>query len=204
MDAAARLVRRRYDRIARFYDLLEAPMEHRVARWRREIAAELAGRVLEVGVGTGQNVPYYPPGVEVVAIDISHRMLARAKARFGDRANVRFAEMDAQRLAFADDTFDTVLATCVFCSVPDPVAGLREIGRVCRPGGRILLIEHVRSEKRLIGPLMDLLNPISLHLWGANINRRTIETIRAAGLDDVRVVDLWSDIFKRVAARPAR
>jgi len=91
--------------------------------------------------------------------------------------------MDAQALAFKDGRFDTVIATFVFCSVPDPVAGLRELRRVLRPDGQLLLLEHVRAEQPLVGALMDLLNPVATRMMGANINRRTVDNVRAAGFE---------------------
>lgn len=197
----ARIVRSRYDRIARFYDVLESPMERLATPWRTEIARELYGRVLEVGVGTGADVPYYPADIDVIAIDISGKMLWKAKAKFSDRNNVGFVQMDVERLAFADNTFDCVLTACVFCSVPDPVHGLREMRRVCKEGGKIVMLEHVRSERPLLGPLMDALNPIPLHLYGANINRRTLDNLRRAGLGNIDVEDLWLDIFKKIVVR---
>lgn len=110
--------------------------------------------------------------------------------------------MDAQHLDFDGNSFDTVVATCVFCSVPLPVTGLQEIHRVCKPGGTVLMLEHVRSEGPMLGPLMDILNPLPLHFYGANINRRTVDNLRRAGFYDVEVTDLWKDIFKRIIAHP--
>ncbi|HDL18033.1 MAG TPA: class I SAM-dependent methyltransferase, partial [Bacteroidetes bacterium] len=167
--------------------------------WRCDIMTEVFGNVLEVGVGTGKNIPYYPEKVEVVAIDFSPKMLNRARSRYGKiYRNVTFLEMDAQKLQFPDNTFDSVLTTCVFCSVPIPVQGMKEIRRVCKPGGRIVMLEHVRSEKKLLGPLMNLLNPIPLYLYGANINRDTVGNLREAGFSNIRVTDLWLDIFKKI------
>ena len=197
-------IKGRYSRIAGIYDALEAPMERAFAGWRQQLLAGARGRVLEVGVGTGKNLPYYPAETVVTAIDFSPNMIARARMRRDELGleNIDIKEMDVQALDFADDTFDTVVSTCVFCSVPLPVAGLRELRRVLKPDGRMLMLEHVRSEKPLVGFLMDILNPLPLYIYGANINRRTVENLRAAGFADIRENNLWVDIMKRIEARP--
>lgn len=178
------LARKRYDRAAPYYDLLEAPMERFLSsRWRTKLRKRIKGsRVLEAGVGTGKNLPYHPPGVQVTAIDFSPRMLERARGRKSALGlGVELAEMDVQHVGFKDHAFDAVFATFLFCSVPDPVLGLRELRRVCKPNGRLLLLEHVRPGNTLLGLLFDILNPLVVRLIGANINRRTVENVRRAG-----------------------
>lgn len=144
---------------------------------------------------------HYPPKAQMAAIDISDRMLAKARSRaLREHVDADLARMDAQHLEFADDTFDAVIATCVFCSVPDPVAGLREVRRVLKPGGRALFLEHVRSGNPVTGKMMDLLNPIAVRLSGANINRRTVENVRAAGFNDVEVESHMFGMIKTMTA----
>lgn len=203
-DRETAAARARYDRIAAIYDLIEAPMERgKFARWREKLWAEVKGpRVLEVGVGTGKNFPYYPKDATVTAIDFSPRMLDRARLR-AEREKIRvdLRLMDVQNLEFPDNTFDSVVATFVFCSVPDAIKGLQELRRVTKPDGKIFLLEHVRP-RGLAGTLADLLNPLVVRLWGPNINRRTVENVRRAGLAIERVEDLWRDIVKLIVARP--
>jgi ubiquinone/menaquinone biosynthesis C-methylase UbiE len=110
--------------------------------------------------------------------------------------------MDVQKLDFPDAAFDTVVSTCVFCSVPLPIEGLRELRRVLKPDGRMLMLEHVRSEKPITGLIMDILNPLPLYIYGANINRRTMDNLHAAGFTRIRQEDLWGDIMKRIEVRP--
>jgi len=192
-------VRKKYDRIAPLYDFIDKmSMPH----WMRKKAVSLAsGKVLEVGVGTGLNLPLYPDDCDVTAIDFSPKMIQKARSHV-ERMNlqVKLMQMDVQNLEFQDYSFDTVLATCVFCSVPDPVLGLKEIRRVCKTDGQIILLEHMRSENHLLGLMMDLLNPLFTNAIGNNINRRTMDNIKKAGLYIKRVENLKGDIFKLIVA----
>lgn len=170
-------------------------------RYRSRLIAEVEGaRVLEVGVGTGRNLSLYPDAVQVDAIDFSPRMLERAQRR-PPRANVRLALMDVQELAWPSETFDTVVSTCVFCSVPDALKGLQEMRRVLRAGGRALFLEHVRPGTPWLAALFDWLDPF-VSRRGPHINRRTMETIRAAGFVVEREENLMSDVLKLVVAHP--
>jgi len=206
-DPAVETVRKRYNRVAPFYDLEQAFGERLFFRKvRRELWSRVPSdaRILEVGVGTGINMSYYPHTARVTAIDISERMLERAKAHaelLG--ADVELKLMDAQHLTYNDDSFDVVVATFVFCSVPDPIAGLREARRILRPGGQLLLLEHVRSRNPVVGMLMDWLNPLMVRVSGANINRRTVENVRLAGFDNVEVGSHLLNIVKLIEVRKA-
>lgn len=198
--------RRRYQRISPFYDAMEILAEERYDPWREKLWAEVSGTdVLEVGVGTGKNIPYYPSNVHITAIDLTPGMLERAQRKAQDaglNSRVDLQLGDVQALDFPDNSFDTALGTFVFCSVPDPVLGLREMKRVVRPGGKVLLLEHMRSPNETLGTLMDLLNPLVVRMMGANINRRTVENVRKAGLEIERVEDLGlGGIFKMIVTR---
>jgi len=201
--AATRTAQKRYDRQAIFYDFRDAPMERFLfRRWRDRLWSLVpAGRVLEVGVGTGHNIPYYDAHHDVTALDLSPKMLRRAEGRrrrLGKQTGL--ALMDAQALAASDASFDAAVSTCVFCSVPDPVQGLSEMRRVLRPGGRAILLEHVRSRNPVLGWLMDRLNPLAVRMGGANINRDTVGNVERAGLRVVKVTDLRFGIFKLIEA----
>ncbi len=199
------LTRARYNRIAPIYDLMEILPERRFIPWRRQLWAQVpAGKVLEVGVGTGKNFPFHPPTVAVTGIDLSDRMLARARSRaqaLGKQIDLRL--MDVQQLDFPDNTFDAAVATFVFCSVPDPLLGLRELSRVVKPEGQIFLLDHVRIDRPIIGQVMDVMNPVMVRLSGANVNRRTVENVRRSGLNIEAITNLGPlEVVKFIVAQP--
>lgn len=214
---ATEVTRARYDRVAPVYDFYEGLMERLAFRkWRglvwqavrthlQSLSAEDAGdrKLLEVGVGTGKNLSHYPEGVQGTAIDISGKMLRRARRRANKLGrSVALWPMDAQALAFPDESFDVVVTTFVFCSVPDPVLGLREINRVLTPEGRVVLLEHMRPRSPWLAKLFDRLNPLAVRLTGANINRRTVENVERARLEIERVRELSGQgIVKLIVAR---
>jgi ubiquinone/menaquinone biosynthesis C-methylase UbiE len=181
--------RARYNRLAPFYDWLGVVPELCYSKWRRQFWARVAsklpasGRLLEVGVGTGKNMPYWPAHGQVTGIDLAPQMLVRAQQQ-AQNLNIgpQLELGDAQNLRFPDNSFDVAAMTFVMCSVPDPVLGLTEIARVVRPGGYLLMMEHVRSPIAWIGTLMDMANPIFLRLMGPNINRDTVKNAAEAGL----------------------
>jgi phosphatidylethanolamine/phosphatidyl-N-methylethanolamine N-methyltransferase len=198
-----RATKNRYDRIAPVYDLVELVAEQRYHGWRKQAWEDVEGStILEIGVGTGKNMPYYPADAHVTAIDISDKMLARARRRAENVGrDVTLQQMDVQALEFGDNSFDCAIATFVFCSVPNPVLGLRELRRVVKPGGRVVLLEHVRARNPVLGKIMDLFDPLTVRLMGPHINRETVENVRQVGLDIRHVEDLDSlGIFKLIVS----
>ncbi|MDP2948341.1 MAG: methyltransferase domain-containing protein [Chloroflexota bacterium] len=202
---ASKLTQRRYDRQAWTYDLnpMQALMELAfAARLRRRQWEKVGGRVLEVGVGTGRNMPYHPAQADVTAVDLSPKLLRRAVGKAQKRgAGPEFALMDAQSLGLGEGGFDWAVTTFVFCSVPDPVRGLSEMRRVLKPGGRVILLEHVRSRNRILGWIMDRLNPLAVRLAGANINRDTVANVSRAGFEVTDVGSFMGGIVKLIEAR---
>ncbi len=190
-------VKKSYNRISGIYHLLEWPMEKAFSTWRRQLLSEAAGKTLEAGIGTGTNIPHYPDNVELMGIDFSEKMLEKAKKKAEGKNNIELCLMDTENLAFDSNSFDTVVSTFVFCSVSDPVKGLKELRRVCKNGGKLLMMEHVRSNHSLTGRLMDVLNPIPYRIMGENINRRTCKHLINAGFraEHIRLRKLWFDII---------
>lgn len=156
-------IQQTYDRFSSLYDLIFKPFLEWGRRRAVEILAPAPGsRVLEVGVGTGLSLEYYPPDVEILGFDFSLGMLreARQKAIETSYCHVNLMQMDAQSLAISDSTFDYIMAAYVLTVVPDPDKAVRELFRVSRPGARVVLINYLRSRNGLISTLEDLLHPI--------------------------------------------
>lgn len=172
-----------YDRIAARYDRALRPFERRfLSRWRAEALADLpaGAKLLELGAGTGLNFPHYPIGAHGVATELSCRMLeiAREKPR---PALVDLVQCRGESLPFADRSFDAACAALVFCSVMSPSAVFAELRRVIRPGGTIVLLEHVRP-MGVLGPIFDVLNWFTVRLFEDHFNRRTAEDAERSGL----------------------
>ena len=175
MDVALekRQVERAYELYAPVYDFIfdwifapgrQAAVKH--------LAIERNESVLEVGIGTGLNLPLYPPTCRLTGIDLSQEMLDKAVERVQTLAmpNVTLKVMDATSMDFQDDEFDKAVATYTISAVPDPVAVLREMRRVVKPNGVIVLLNHFRSERRLPGHLEDLVAPVCTRLgWKSNL-----------------------------------
>jgi len=200
-----RQIRAVYDRRAATYDRTVG-LGERVALGglRRAFAAELRGDVLEVAVGSGLNVPHYTSAVHrVVGVDLSGGMLRRARVRAAELGRpVAFAQMDAQRLAFGDAGFDTVAVSLALCTIPDPDAALRELARVCRPDGRVVLLEHVRSPVWPVFVAQRLLTPLQERFIGCCLTRPTIDTARALGFTVESERSRLFGVFRLVVARP--
>jgi ubiquinone/menaquinone biosynthesis C-methylase UbiE len=198
--------RRKYDRIARLYDLLDLPFERsRYQPIRPRLFEGLGGAILDAGVGTGRNMRFYPAGAEVVGIDLSPAMLGRAKVRkeqLGIACELR--EMDARATDFPPARFDGVVATFLFCVLDeaDQLPALRELGRITRPGGELRVLEYALSEKPLQRFVMRLWAPWVRFAYGASFERNTEAYVEAAGLDLVEKRFLYRDIIKLLVLRP--
>lgn len=196
----------RWNRLAKHYGLIERLSERHLKPWREVLWRHASGRILEVGAGTGLNLPFYPAGAEIAACDLSGAMLLKARERARERQlHVTFHEADLCDLPFSDGAFDTTAETFVFCSLTDPVPCLREMGRVTKPGGRILLLDHVRIDRPVIGSVMDLLNRATVRFAAEHITHRMDTFVRAAGLEIVESRRLgFMEIIQFIVARPGK
>jgi ubiquinone/menaquinone biosynthesis C-methylase UbiE len=195
----------RYERIAPLYDLLDLPFEYRRYRKIRPMLFQgLKGRLLDAGVGTGRNIPFYPPETTVVGIDLSPAMLARAeRRRLSLGAEVELCQMDVTQLAFEHHSFDAAVATFLFCVLPDDlqVPALRELGRVVKPRGTIRLLEYVRPHGVVRRAVTRLWEPWIAWAYGAGFDRRTERRVPEAGLKVVESRLVVDDLIKLISIR---
>ncbi len=189
-----------YNRVARLYDLFDLPFEYgRYRPIRRHMFNGLAGRILDAGVGTGRNIPFYPEGSDVTGIDLSHAMLARAELRRDRlRKRVELLEMNVLETSFADGHFDATVATFLFC-VLEPehqLPALKELARITRPGGEVRVLEYAYSKKPAKRLIMRLWAPWVRWVYGAAFDRDTERYVADAGLEVVEFRFLFQDIIK--------
>ena len=197
----------KYSRIAKLYDLFEWPIETILfKKLRKEALSYAYGHVLEVGVGTGKNLPYYNKDVDLTAIDFSPGMLEIAKSKKTEAylKVLNLYEMDIQDLKFKDDTFDTVISTFVFCTVPDPIAGLKEVYRVLKPEGKVIFLEHMKSKYLVLNIFLYFMNIVSTRILGTSMIRETQKNIEQADFTIVSVENKLFDIVRLIIATKRR
>ncbi len=196
-----------YRSIARLYDILDLPFEYaRYRPLRPKIWTGLSGRILDAGVGTGRNMPYYPEGAEMVGVDLSAAMLKRAAARKQRTATaVELVEADIIATAFPDNSFDAVVSTFMFCVLAPELQlpALVELARICKPGGEIRILEYAISANPIRRAIMRLWAPWVRFAYGAAFDRETEQYLPDAGLELVETRYLHSDIIKLLVARHA-
>ncbi len=201
MDIATQ---RKWDLASRNFDLLSYGNERRLGPHKRRLFEKIRGETLMLAAGTGNDFRFFPSGQSIVAIDISAKMLERAaKKAAAYQGRLELRQMDACQLEFPNDSFDTIVTVHTFCSIPRPVAALRELYRVLKPGGQMLMLEHVRSRIGPIGVFLDLMTPLS-RLVGPDLNRDTVGNVLKAGFRIRREENVYLDIVKIVEACKAR
>lgn len=191
----------KWDRTSRTYDLMTWGEERRFADAKQQLFAKMKGRCLMVAAGTGADFQCFPPDLVITALDISPGMIERARGRAAAyRGTLTLQVMDVQKLDFPDAAFDTVATSCTFCSVPDPLRGLRELYRCLKPGGQLLMFEHVRSRVGPIALLQDLMTLVSRR-FGPDMNRDTVGNVLRAGFELDYENNVYVDVVKAIEAR---
>jgi ubiquinone/menaquinone biosynthesis C-methylase UbiE len=202
-ENASEIAIAKWNRAAATLDAGKRGEEIRYGDFKRELFGKSVGKTLLVAAGTGVDFKYFPEHVELTAIDFSPTMLEWAKKRVGEcAAPIELIEADVTELDFPDAHFDTVVTSCTFCSVPDPLKGLAELHRVLKDDGAMLMFEHVRPQNLYLGFMMDLMNPIARTV-GPDINRRTAQNVRAAGFRLTREFNVYLDMVKLFEAAKA-
>lgn len=191
----------KWERISRTYDWTTWADARRFGPAKRRLFSAMQGRCLMVAAGTGHDFRHFPPGLNITAIEISPGMLARAQKRAAEyEGELQLELADVQELTYADATFDTVATSCTFCSVPDPLRGLRELFRCLKPGGRLLMFEHVRSRIGSIAILQDCMTVVTRR-FGPAMNRDTVANVLRAGFELCREMNVYLDVVKAIEAR---
>jgi ubiquinone/menaquinone biosynthesis C-methylase UbiE len=195
----------RYQRIAPLYDALDLPFEYgRYRHIRPLVFKDLSGSILDAGVGTGRNIPFYPASANVVGIDLSPAMLTRAdrRARKAGRA-VDLRLMDVTDLKLPDRSFDAAVASFLFCVLPEEQQepAVREIARVLKPGGTLRLLEYVRPTGAVRAFVAHLWEPWMAWAYGAGFDRMTEHHVRELGLDVLEARFVVEDLIKMVSAK---
>jgi len=205
ISAESERVRRIWERLAPRYDeKVRRPERLLFAGGREWVCARATGDLLEISIGTGRNLPLYGRDVRLTGIDLSAAMLEIARRRAAELGLVADLRVgDAQALALPDSSFDTVVCTLALCAIPDPRATVAEMKRVLRPGGRVLLLEHVRSPCLMVRTIQRALDPIAVWLEGDHLVREPLELLRAEAFEIQELERSKLGIVERVAARKA-
>jgi ubiquinone/menaquinone biosynthesis C-methylase UbiE len=197
----ADITRAKWDKLApRFDGMASQGAEKRWKPFKQKLFSNMDGKILFLALGTGLDIPAFPPGKDITAIDISPKMLEQAQDRIAAYdGTIRAEAMDVHAMDFAQESFDQVYTSCTFCSVPDPVEGLKALLRVLKPGGRLFMFEHTGSKFYPFRQMMDLMTLLTEKI-GPSMNRDTVDNVRAAGFEIIEVDNIFLDVVKTIEA----
>ncbi len=196
---------KKWDKAAPNFDMMAGGgAEKRWKPFKEKLFSNMNGEILFLALGTGLDIPTFPEGKKISAIDISPKMLEIAKARVDAyQGQITTEVMDVHELSYADDRFDQVFTSCTFCSVPNPIEGLKSLKRVLKPGGDLYMFEHTGSQYYPFKFMMDLMTQLSRRL-GPDMNRTTVDNVRAAGFEVIEVNNLFLDVVKTIQCKNPR
>ena len=197
----AEITRAKWDKLApRFDSMASLGAEKRWKPFKTRLFSHMRGKILFLALGTGLDIPLFLAGQDITAIDISPKMLAEAQPRIAAYPGILRAEvMDVHAMPYGESSFDQVFTSCTFCSVPDPVSGLKALHRVLKPGGELFMFEHTGSKHYPFRPMMNLMTLLSEKI-GPSMNRDTVSNVRAAGLEVIEVENVFLDVVKMIKA----
>ena len=196
------VTRNKWDAAAARFDVMAGfGPERRWEPFKKELFSHMGdGKILFLAVGTGLDIEFFPTGKNITGIDISQKMLDQAADRIaGYDGTMQVQQADVHDLPFEDNEFDQVFTSCTFCSVPQPIDGLKSLQRVLKPGGDLMMFEHTGSKLYPFKPMMDLMTKITRKL-GPDMNRPTVENVIAAGYDLKKVTHVFLDVVKTIRA----
>ena len=196
------VTQRKWDKAAKNFDVMAGyGPEKRWEPFKRALFEKMGdGKILFLAIGTGLDVPFFPPGRNIVGIDISKRMLDKARPRVqAYSGNIELRQVDVHEMPFADEEFDQIFTSCTFCSVPRPIDGLRALHRVLKPGGELHMFEHTGSRYFPFNAMMNLMTPLTRKV-GPDMNRPTVGNVQAAGFKLTEVKHVYLDVVKTISA----
>lgn len=191
----------KWDRLApRFDGMASKGAERRWKPHKQKLFANMRGKILFMALGTGLDIPAFPPGQDITAIDISPNMIAEAQKRIAAYdGTIRAEVMDVHDMAYPEGSFDQAFTSCTFCSVPRPIEGLKAIYRALKPGGELFMFEHTGSRLYPFRAMMDLMTVLSERV-GPSMNRPTVDNVRAAGFEIREIENIYLDVVKTIHA----
>ncbi len=200
----AEITRAKWDKLApRFDSMASLGAEKRWKPFKTKLFSNMQGKILFLALGTGLDIPFFPTGQDITAIDISPKMLEEAQERIAAYdGSISVEVMDVHAMPYAEASFDQVFTSCTFCSVPDPVAGLKALHRVLKPGGQLFMFEHTGSRHFPFRQMMDFMSILSEKI-GPAMNRDTVSNVKVAGFEIVEVENVFLDVVKTIKARKA-
>jgi len=191
----------KWDKLApRFDTMASKGAEERWQPFKSELFKHMEGKILFLALGTGLDIPMFPAGQDITAIDISPKMIEQAQKRIADYdGSINAHVLDVHEMPFEPDSFDQVFTSCTFCSVPNPVDGLKALHRVLKPGGQLFMFEHTGSRFYPFKPMMNLMTILTRKI-GPDMNRTTVANVRAAGFRVTEVNNVFLDVVKTIKA----